>query len=319
MNVFQRLICLFLFITASCSDRATFETIEPNQGAAFNPTSNDATGKEPITTDTDHVTDPGPIDPEVVTTEPKPPVPPTDPTSEEKNPKPVTEEEVKYNCQTQTVKTLEQKISFPNPGRTCDWKKSGNLSRLNQFVHARREQFEPLNGLGDGIVCGMKFDFPKQDMRYDDEIFLLYNNIVLTSSINYNKFFGEKNGLSSYDWNKIRGIDYDYDAKNPYCLGKDTELGFCAMPYTETSGSIVLNFDNQLIYKISAATDVKLDDAIALPLTTTTPAAPLPGDYTDKARGKGFTFVTTGDNDDSDCQHKDFGFTVTIQYIDKPN
>jgi hypothetical protein len=333
MNLLSTFLSCSLIALAACNDRASFETVEPGNRNSRTPSSDDSVADtKPLNDKNDRLVDPKekPNDDQVKTD----PIEPVEPNLEPKiPPKEIgdvndfpnkLEEKIKHNCQTETVKTISQKVLFANPGKTCDWTKGTNLSRIDLQIRARREQFVPLTGLGNGIVCSMNFEFPKQDMLYDDEIFLLYNNTVLTSSINYNQYFGEKNGLSFYDWSKIRGVKYSARERNSFCLGRDTELGLCSMPYTETAGSMVLSFHDELIYKISAATNIKLDALSTFSLTAgheryEGQESAVPGDFTDKERGIGFTFVTLGDNDNSDCQHKPFEFTVNLKYIDNPN
>lgn len=189
------------------------------------------------------------------------------------------------------TRTVTQKIIFPDPGIVCDWGKDDNLTPAQLWVKARREQYVPLELDAQSTICRIEFDFPDQDMYFDDEIFLLYNNFVLTASIDYSNYFQKVDELSVYDWPAIRDKKYNADARNPYCLGAQSGKGSCTMPYTETHGSMKLSFDGSLFQKIESYSPVAMAQ-------------------------RQFGFVTIGDNDSRDCRHSDLQYTVHVTVID---
>ncbi len=71
-----------------------------------------------------------------------------------------------------------------------------------------------------------------------------------------------------------------------YCLGD----GECDIPDTETAGPISLNYDEETVSELSyrAITDNRYE----------------------------FAFVATGDdNEESDCMHDEFSFSIEIPYL----
>lgn len=110
----------------------------------------------------------------------------------------------------------------------------------------------------------MDFNFPEQDMQYDDEIILLVNNYVVMSSQNYvqsdkhpNGLAKNANGLQDYKWqgeNALLGLFYGYDYTEPFCLGVDNDDPEwdkkCNIPRTETFGQMKLDIPKEEIVKL---------------------------------------------------------------------
>lgn len=195
---------------------------------------------------------------------------------------------IKERCAQASLLEHRQTVRFENPGQVCEFGVGDNMSRVQLWFRARREQTVPL-GLPEGaVVCRMEFTFPEQPMTFDDEIFLLYDGVILASSIDLSARFESAGSLSTYGWPRIRNTRYDASARDPFCLGEAWGLGRCQMPYTEQTGPMALSFDGALFEEIAE--------------TTRRPT-------------HAFGFVTTGDNDDSDCQHAPLSFDVKAHYF----
>lgn len=253
--------------------------------------------------------------------------------------------EVAKLCEGATLLTKVLDIEFKDPAKVCAFDKGFNKARKDAYITAREEQHYDFALAADEVLCEMNFSFDKQAMRYDDEIVLLYNDVVLmSSSKDLVSHLEEKNGLSKYFWGNLVGEPYLPSTQDtgPYCLGEKDNLGSCKLPLTQMTGDIELSFDKSLAQKISLQTGVNVyvppapatsnfaPSGVVLASHNTTgsnnscqeptPPAPDPNkDYKEKQRGPGFSFVTTGDNDDSDCQHNDFKMKVMVKYskIDK--
>ncbi|MDQ3232398.1 MAG: hypothetical protein M3Q07_11300 [Pseudobdellovibrionaceae bacterium] len=217
-----------------------------------------------------------------------------------------------------TLKTRTIPLFFPAKEVTCEFEKNDNLSRKNEILRARREEFVDLPLQGMTRLCNMKFDAPQQVMRFDDEIVITLNNLVVAASQDYstrsknqndqliyaNGLGVDKDGLVSYKWlppNGMQNLRYYNGKLHKYCLGLDPRQAdfdrLCQIPRTSTNGDMKLTLPQDAFLKLAAKAGLVLDRQIA-----TAPKAQL-------------GFITTGDNDDSDCQHLDFRMNVAIDYI----
>lgn len=231
-------------------------------------------------------------------------------------------DEVKVACadarKNGTLKSKAIPVLFAAKTTTCEYEKNDNLSRKDEFLRARREESVelPLNGMTR--LCNMKFDAPKQNMKFDDEILLTLNNLVVASSQDYstksknkndqqayaNGLVSDNDGLVSYKWlppNGLQNLEYFNGKLNKYCLGLDPKQAdfdqLCQIPKTDTNGNMQLTLPQDAFLKLAAKAGLIFDKQIQ-----SVPKALL-------------GFVTTGDNDDSDCKHLDFQMSVTVEYI----
>jgi hypothetical protein len=200
-------------------------------------------------------------------------------------------------CAEETPEYITQVVSFPAPSGGCDWGVDGNLEAENGYFQARLEQTDSLELPEDAVICDVVFDFEGINggqgtpMVYDDNFLFTFNDIVLAGSyapivdmLPHDELY------ATYDWSVIAGTELVFDDSIPtYCLGEDAGLAECQIPPPETDGIMSMSFDatiaNQLAFV--AMTQERYD----------------------------FTFITMGDNDDSDCSHETFEFEVEIPYI----
>lgn len=200
-----------------------------------------------------------------------------------------TPEQVAAKCDASLPRTTMQRVLFADPKKSCDWGILGNASIKDSEIRARREQTVSLALPADAIICDLNFAFSRQSMHYDDEILFTFNDQVLAASTDYSSYLPVDGDFVRYDWLKLLKKPYSHNAFAPYCAGEKTGDGTCVIPQTETTGTISLSFSQRLIHQLSAK-------AIA-------------------AKRFDLMWVTTGDNDDTDCQHSDFAFDVTITYV----
>jgi hypothetical protein len=218
---------------------------------------------------------------------------------------------VKKTCSTSPKSTLVQKIVLAKPTQTCKWETEGNGAKLDQSIRARFKQDVILKVPNNATLCNMSFSFVNQPMRYDDEIFLLYNNVVLMMSTNYadpsvypDSLKSDADGLISYNWDRLYLRKYGHDLAGDYCLGQGTAGSACSIPATETTGQMLLGFNQDLVMKLGRLTaQLKFDEYTDPSVDNFNPKLNI------------LSIVTTGDNDDSDCIHTDFSFDVTIDYV----
>ena len=187
---------------------------------------------------------------------------------------------------------MEKKIVFPTTIKECGWNVDGNLSQGDQSIRSRREQVIDVSELPqNAIIIDMSFSFQKQPVLYNDAIILTFNDFILMMSHkNLLTNFEKQSDFALFQWTKLAGKFFDSRSGPAYCIGKDAGLGRCVVPPSMSEGLFELEMADSVIAEISRL-----------------------------AREKGnkyqFTFVTTGDNADSDCQHKEISFDVVIYYV----
>ena len=184
-----------------------------------------------------------------------------------------------------TMKSQSQPLHFPDPGQTCDWDKDGNLGKRDLWHQARIEQRLTVTLPTGSTLCHVAFDFPSQQFRFDDHFWFLFNDVIMASSLRYDDRFGVTNGLSLYNWSKLVGTNWDTSREGIWCLAGAS----CSWPKTDTDGRISMNFRTGTYYAVTAR---------------------------DRSRNvHEFSFVTVGDNDATDCQHKPVDVNATLQYV----
>ena len=209
-----------------------------------------------------------------------------------------TVEDLRNACEARTPEDVELEVSFPNPDRMCPFGEEDNLERNNGVMTARIEQFATVELPEGGLACDMEFDFQgidpstEQIMQYDDHFVLAFNDVVLASNNKQiaDEFAADDDGLRLYEWEDLVGLEFDFFGLENYCLGEETDgLSECVIPEPETPGPISLNFEGDLVDILSLRA-VQVEEFV-------------------------FSFITTGDNDDSDCSHEDFDFLVTAPVV----
>ncbi len=184
-----------------------------------------------------------------------------------------------------TLRELSTPLAFPDPGRACAWNTDGNLGRRDQYHQGRIQQSIAIDLPAGSTLCHVRFDFQRQAFRFDDHFWLTFNGVILAASINYNDRFGKTNGLTIFDWGKIVGTNWDDNREGVHCLAGAA----CDWPRTDTEGTISMNFRTGTYYAVTAR---------------------------DRARTRHeFSFITVGDNDGTDCQHRPVNLNATLQYV----
>ncbi len=207
-----------------------------------------------------------------------------------------TVEDLRDECEQQVPREIEFDLHFERT-QGCNWGRDGNDEATSGFVAARTEQSISIDIPTGGVVCGLDFDFAgldpsfEQEMTYDDHFLLNFNGIVLAAS--YGEmvtYFDTVDSLALYDWEELKGFPIDEHGEIPdYCVGEDEGLSECTIPESETPGPISLAFGGTLVDRMSF-----------LALES--------GEYS-------FQFIATGDDNETDCYHEDFDFTVAAPVI----
>ena len=192
------------------------------------------------------------------------------------------------------LRLKKAEILFEDPSKQCEWGKNENLQTLNGFIQARVEQTSLIELQEDAHVCQIELtNQDLQNFRYDDNLILTINDYILASTTNLNQHLTSRNGYFKYEWFKLRGKDAqnassDTRKEKQYCAGQSEGYSQCLFPQTEQLGSIDINIGDIVLQTI---------------LGMTSP---------NKLK---FSLVTTGDNDESDCQHVPLRFNLDILYF----
>ncbi len=207
------------------------------------------------------------------------------------------------------LKTLKTAITFDDTrvetglANICSATTSENFdvfsnNGYNGYLASRYEQKRSLNLPSNAVICGISLDNSLSSFRYDDMIFLTFNNYVIasnygnlvTTKLSFDEIAiaGSPLKMYKYDWLALRGgksATPVYD----YCIGADEGLGSCLWPVSEQPGNFHVDYDPKLL--------------IALGLAST-------------SGEQEFKFVVTGDNDAAiDCYHEELKFETTVQYF----
>jgi len=202
-------------------------------------------------------------------------------------------------CEESEPETITLSVSFPAPGSGCAFGEDGNLPAENGYITARLEQTDVLELPEDAVICDVAFDFAGINggqgtpMVYDDHFIFAFNGVVLAASdADIVGLLPDDEGLYySYDWEAVVGSTMAYNNVPTYCLGEDAGLATCDIPQPETNGIMSLDFEPDVVNELAFR-------AI-------------------EAGAYEFSFVTMGDNDNSDCSHEDFEFEVEIPYVQR--
>lgn len=197
-------------------------------------------------------------------------------------------------CKQTTPSTSIAKISYA-PRKDCQWNKNGNLGRLDQYLQARESQTQTIALQPNTVICDLKLTSSQSNWRYDDNFVLNLSKYVLTHSNPYliDNSVGTlsvEDGFTVWNFDTVKGAKYNLSA-NPAdpCLGNaDT----CMIPGHDMAGAVNLSFKPESMVTLAT----KLLDQNSLD----------------------FHLLTTGDNDNGDCEHTGIDFDVEIKYVIKP-
>ncbi len=194
------------------------------------------------------------------------------------------------DCSTSQKITQDFSFYFENPENlSCNFGKLDNLGPRDMFLQGHIEQdvnFELPQG---SIVCGMDFQFPTQQMRYDDHMVLAYDNIILASTYNFSDKLEPALDMSIWKWSNIVGSPWLNSAEGIFCAGKSSGNSNCVWPATDVLGTIDLDYEPIVFQRITSLNPQRTNHQ--------------------------FKVVAIGDNDDKDCEHSPLSFNVRVSYV----
>jgi hypothetical protein len=187
-------------------------------------------------------------------------------------------------------------LSFDEVRPGCEWNADGNLSPVDGQLTARITQTQEVDIQSFAEICGVSFDFDPdksgQSIYYDDELFFMFNGIVLLASdVKQVQALDVDGDFYRYDWDVLAGTPIDFSSSVPaYCLGEAEGWSQCVVPDAHVEGEVVLELEANLMRALG---DVAIADGELV-----------------------FDMVTVGDNDpENDCAHSSWSFDVIIDAI----
>lgn len=218
-------------------------------------------------------------------------------------------DDIKTTCASGTQETMTVSVNFPNPydsGLKCEFGIGDNLSILDRFFRARREQPVNFNLPSGATLCGMDFSFPSQKIHFDDEFLFLLNDVIVASSYDFSGDFEQLLGMNVFDWQKIAGKDWTNSnaraaRQTPFCEGMNSGQSSCSWPATDTTGTIRMQFKPEVFQKIFALNPTRSAQEFKLVVT---------GDNDTQCNKN-----SAGDTVNCDCTHLPIGFTATVRFV----
>ncbi|MGF1466523.1 MAG: hypothetical protein ACFCGT_10345 [Sandaracinaceae bacterium] len=198
-------------------------------------------------------------------------------------------------CEEGSTMPLATTVQFPTNPAGCPWGIGDNLTEMQLTATARVELVEAVGVPEGAIACELTFDFEPdgpQVFRHDDEMFLLFADVVLAASdtvlVDLLPTAGRYFRL--WDWTAIAGERLRFMDSEPYCLGGLEGVGRCEIPPEDTQGPLSFlassDLEEELLYRAY------------------------------ETGNHGFTLVTVGDNDaDTDCSSGALAVGVTGSYL----
>ncbi|MGE0172052.1 MAG: hypothetical protein AB7T49_04675 [Oligoflexales bacterium] len=190
-------------------------------------------------------------------------------------------------CSPSNTETLSQTLNFPASAE-CAFNQNGNLDRKNGFHQAISTQTLNVPIPANIVLCEINIESSVSDLRYDDFLIFTLDKYVLVGSNGNMMDLLQKDG-NLYIWNfdKIKGQPADLDdTLPPYCIGAS-----CDVPGHDQAGPFNVNFTTSEIRELA-----------------------------NRQLGKNeldFSLITTGDDNDGDCEHTEFNLSLTLRYSKK--
>ncbi len=195
-------------------------------------------------------------------------------------------------CLSPAVLEKSEVLHFPEipSGTTCAFATGDNLSRKDAFIRAYLQQEQVITLPEGALLCGFSMDSTDKAMRYDDEMIFTVEDKILIATKDYTEYFAKEGMFYTFSWEALRNKVYNqFDQRSLYCVGGDLGLSECQLPLTDTSGPISLSFSAELSSRLAQVLQNK--------------------------NSLRFAWITTGDNDDSDCRHSDLSLPIRIRYV----
>ncbi len=282
-TITQGIVCKTLLVSlpllTACGETVNYETQEEARAMLDSPSSATQAGTGDLESDG--------VDPNRDVSQS------TSSTTKRTLPENLSPEEALALCSNTEQQTLKEKIVFPElaAGRTCAFGSGDNLTRKDLFFRAQLRQEHSVQLPEGAVFCGFTLSHQAAAMRYDDEMFFLLNDRILLSTKNYSDYFPATGMFSSYAWPSLRDKPYNPSdtSRGLYCMGGAEGLSQCQLPPTETSGQIQLKFSPEMT--LALASRLASEKTLS------------------------FSWITTGDNDDSDCRHSEISFNMDVHYI----
>lgn len=198
-------------------------------------------------------------------------------------------------CATLPRKSRVVPVSFAESQGKCPWSVGNNLPAKDGIVRARREESHSLETNEKEAICSIKVNSTQQQIKFDDELILTFNDVVLLSSYDYSKRYPQEDGMPVYRWDGLKNAFNPGPATpfTPFCIGSPNDpKPACTVPKTETTGLFKLDVPADISAKLSTKALAEKRATIGL--------------------------VVTGDDDSADCNHSEIKLDIELEYVELP-
>lgn len=198
----------------------------------------------------------------------------------------------KLACASSEVTQLNTTLRFPELplGQSCAFASDDKLSRKDGYIRAYDRQFQDIELPEGAQLCSFQLQPTPGTLRYDDEMIFTLADTVLLATKDYTEFFPQQDIFYQFSWEKLRNTVYNQFEDRPlYCLGAELGLSRCELPPTDTTGTMALEFSDEVAKRLAVL--LKSEKRLR------------------------FSWITIGDNDDSDCRHTPLEIDVTASYL----
>lgn len=182
-------------------------------------------------------------------------------------------------------------VSFGNTSG-CAWGSYGNLEREDMKLQARKEQ-QKIVGF-EQQLCDVRLGFEhdigvydNDEWYYSDQVMLLLEQqVVFSSSWRLVEQFSRNDEIYLYNWEDIVGGTLFFDNDHPWAIGENPSF---QLPGDEEYGQTYIELESSAVDPLIA--NAILDNELI------------------------FTIVSFGDNDEEDCMHSGFSFSIEADLI----
>jgi hypothetical protein len=190
-------------------------------------------------------------------------------------------------CSDSNIQTLSETLKFP-PSAECAFNQDGNLDRKNEFIQAQAVQTVKIPVPANIVLCSIEIKSSVDSLRYDDFLVFTMDKYVLVGSNGNMMNHLQKDGnLFIWDFEKVKGQPADLDdTLPPYCIG-----AACDVPGHDQTGPFNVDFQSAEISELANRQIGKNEFS--------------------------FSLITTGDDNDGDCEHTEFDLSLTLRYSSK--
>ncbi|NRA65692.1 MAG: hypothetical protein HRU19_14480 [Pseudobacteriovorax sp.] len=178
-------------------------------------------------------------------------------------------------------------LNFP-ARNGCGFGEGDNLEARDAYLQARTVESVTVDLPDNAVVCDVNINSQSSELQYDDFLFFTLNDTILVGSNDVLlQDFPYENQLYSWNWDEVKGLPIAQFDTAAYCLPDSN----CIIPGHDSKGAFSLSFQsaNENFAQIAVELFEKKQAT--------------------------FKLISTGDNDEGDCEHTDFNLDLNVEYV----